>query len=97
MVMMVILPLKLAFFKIFDTKSRAQERETWYAAVILLDIIFLVDVFLSFFTGTIEQDKNPPQVCGLNHMLACVYSCAHARTHARTSDAFFASLGLGDH
>ena len=62
MIMMVILPLKLAFLKIFDVKSRDHERETWYPVVIILDLVFLVDVVLSFFTGTIEHKKNPPQV-----------------------------------
>ena len=62
MIMMVILPLKLSFFKIFDDRARDHERETWYAAVIILDIIFLADVVLSFFTGTIEHKQNPPMV-----------------------------------
>ncbi|KAL5266808.1 hypothetical protein ACHWQZ_G004005 [Mnemiopsis leidyi] len=62
MVMMVILPLKLAFLKIFDVKPRDQERETWYPVIIILDLVFLADVVLSFFTGTIELKKNHPQI-----------------------------------
>ena len=65
MVMMVILPLKLAFLKIFDVKPRDQERETWYPVIIILDLVFLADVVLSFFTGTIELKKNHPQVIGM--------------------------------
>ena len=62
MIMMVVLPLKLSFFKIFDDKSREQERQTWYPIVIVLDLIFMSDVVASFFTGTIEQKQNPPLV-----------------------------------
>ncbi|XP_063686150.1 potassium/sodium hyperpolarization-activated cyclic nucleotide-gated channel 4-like isoform X2 [Bolinopsis microptera] len=62
MIMMVVLPLKLSFFKIFDDKSREEERKTWYPIVIVLDLIFLCDVVASFFTGTIEQKQNPPLI-----------------------------------
>lgn len=63
---MIILPIKLAFFKILDTEfSREKvdsERSNWYPLILSIDFVFMIDVCLSFFTGTIDQRSNPPKI-----------------------------------
>ena len=38
-----------------------------YPIVIIIDVIYMIDVILSFFTGTIDTTVNPPKV-GLNNI-----------------------------
>ena len=63
---MIILPIKLAFFKILDTEFSKEkvdsERNNWYPLIVSIDFVFMIDVCLSFCTGTIDQKSNPPKV-----------------------------------
>lgn len=63
---MIILPIKLAFFKILDTEFSKEkvdsERNNWYPLIVSIDFVFMIDVCLSFCTGTIDQRSNPPKI-----------------------------------